>query len=143
MRSGRIGVALLAAVGLTGMSGSQVSDDSFFIINVSAGEDVSEELSPDDLVLPDGSFFDCYHLPTQRGRRYRVEMRSDAFDAYMAAGPGVNCRVEAAVKDDDSAGGTNPKVEFSGTGQVWFIRANSLMPNQRGDYELTVTELPR
>lgn len=99
------------------------------------------DLSRSDARLDDGSFYDCHVLRTGAGRRYRVEMHSEVFDAYMALGAGSNCVWSDSQSDDDSAGGTDSRIDFTGDGRVWSVRANSLLADETGPYTLTVVEL--
>ncbi|NJC41431.1 hypothetical protein GGQ87_001689 [Brevundimonas alba] len=99
------------------------------------------QLATSDARLGDDSFYDCLSLQTRPGQRYRVEMRSAAFDAYMALGSGAKCVWSSSESDDDSAGGTDARIEFTGDGGLWSVRANSLSAGQTGAYTVTVQEL--
>lgn len=99
------------------------------------------ELSKSDARLDDGSFYDCLALQTRSGQQYRVQMRSSAFDAYMALGEGPRCVWSNSQSDDDGAGGTDSRIDFTGDGRVWSVRANSLSSGQTGSYSITVEEL--
>ena len=99
------------------------------------------ELSTSDARLDDGSFYDCHAIQTRAGQRYRVEMRSGAFDAYMALGSGAKCVWSDSDSDDDGAGGTDSRIDFTGDGRVWSVRANSLSAGETGAYALTLVEL--
>ena len=99
------------------------------------------DLSRSDARLDDGSFYDCHALQTEAGRRYRVEMHSEAFDAYLVLGSGSKCVWSDSQSDDDSAGGTDSRIDFTGDGRVWSVRANSLSAGETGAYTLTVVEL--
>ncbi len=65
-------------------------------------------------------------------------MRSSEFDTYLSAGPG-QCAGTAQVNDDDGGGGTDSLLSFTGDGQVWFVRANSLGAAATGAYTLELT----
>lgn len=132
MKLTQVGV-FAAAVAMAGAAQAQSA--------LTPGGAVRGELSTSDARLGDGSFYDCHALQTRSGRRYRVEMRAGAFDAYMALGQGTGCGWREAESDDDSAGGTDSRIDFTGDGRIWSVRANSLSAGQTGAYTLTFAEL--
>jgi hypothetical protein len=101
------------------------------------GQTVNGALAAGDPVLSDQSHFDCFRVQTRSGELYQVTMRSAAFDAYLSVGAGSSCAGDAVVSDDDGAGGTDAAATFSGNGETWFVRANSLGAGQTGAYTLT------
>ncbi|WP_426029256.1 tetratricopeptide repeat protein [Brevundimonas sp. TWP2-3-4b2] len=106
------------------------------------GQAASGELAITDSKLSDGSFYDCYPVQTSRGTSYQVVMRSSDFDAYLSAGSG-QCSGSASVSDDDGAGGTNSSLAFTGDGQTWFVRTNSVEGNVVGTYTVDLSERSR
>jgi len=128
-----IGAAVLATALLTAGASSAQS-------RIEPGQSINGTLSKSDPTLGDDSHFDCHVLQTQAGQAYRVELRSRAFDAYLAVGPGTDClNLQDPESDDDSAGDTDARVEFTGDGGVWALRANSLSAGRTGDYTLAVS----
>lgn len=132
MKSMQLG-AFAAAVVMAGSAQAQSA--------LTPGAVLRGELSTSDARLDDGSFYDCHALQTRAGQRYRAEMRSGAFDAYMALGSGAKCVWSDSDSDDDGAGGTDSRIDFTGDGRIWSIRANSLSAAETGAYALTVVEL--
>lgn len=104
------------------------------------GRTTSGELSSSDNALEDGSFYDCFTLRTEPGQRYQVELRSPDFDAFLALGA-ADCSGSLDETDDDGAGGTDSRVEFTGDGRPMTVRANSLSEGETGRYTLSVTAL--
>jgi len=108
---------------------------------LSPGQKMRGTLSATDPKLDDDSHYRCYRMQTQAGQRYRVELTSDDFDAYLAVGKGASCaEMEPAETDDDGAGGTNARVDFTGDGQTWWVRANTLSEGETGLFIIS-TEL--
>ena len=105
--------------------------------SIASGQTLRGSLSVRDVTMDDGSYYRCYSLQTRAGIRYRVEMRSERFDAYLGVGKGCP---EGERTDDDGAGGTDSRIDFTGDGQVWLIRANSLSAGDTGQFTLSVVE---
>lgn len=105
--------------------------------SIAGGQTLRGSLSARDVIMGDGSYYRCYSLQTRAGIRYRVEMKSDAFDTYL--GVGRRCP-ESERTDDDGAGGTDSRIDFNGDGQIWMIRANSLSAGDTGLFTLSVSE---
>lgn len=122
-----------AAVAMAGATQAQSA--------LTPGSVLRGQLSRTDARLDDGSFYDCHTLQTRSGQGYRVEMLSEAFDAYMVLGSGAGCVWSNGQSDDDGAGGTNSRVDFTGDGRVWSVRANSLSAGETGAYTLTFAQL--
>jgi hypothetical protein len=106
------------------------------------GESVSGALAATDAVdETDGSFYDSYLLRLRRGQRLRFEMRSDAFDTFLAFGP-ADSTWEATATDDDGLGeGTNSRllVTVPEDGD-YVLRANSVGQAATGAYTLSASE---
>lgn len=132
MKLTQLGV-LAAVMALAGAAHAQST--------LAPGGAVRGQLAASDPRLGDGSFYDCHAVQTRPGQRYRVQMHSADFDAYLALGQGAGCGWSDAQTDDDSAGGTDSRIDFTGDGRVWSIRANSLSGGDTGAYSLTFQEL--
>lgn len=106
------------------------------------GESVQGVLAETDAVdEDDDSFYDSYTLQARRGQRLRVEMRSDAFDTFLAFGR-AGQSWEATDTDDDGLGeGTNSRlvITIPEDGE-YVIRANSVGQAAVGPYTLSVAE---
>lgn len=108
---------------------------------VRPGQTVNGELTARDTVLGDNSYFDCYRLQTTSGRSYTVTMRSTAFDTYLAQVAGSNCAGTVVDTNDDGPNlGTDSSLTFSGDGQSYLFRANSLSARETGRYSFSVVE---
>lgn len=105
------------------------------------GQAVTNKFAPGDPKLSDGSSYRCYRLQTEAGRRYRIDMQSAEFDAFLAVGRGDDCgEMPLDAADDDSGTGTDAQVEISGNGGAWLIRANTLNAGESGAFTLTATD---
>lgn len=108
---------------------------------IQPGQSVTGALSAADPALDDGSHYDVWRFQGQALHRYRVTLRSDDFDAYLAVGEEAGPECGACATDDDGAGGTDAEVEYTGIvdGTV-EIRANSFSDGETGRYELTLED---
>ncbi|WP_426039866.1 tetratricopeptide repeat protein [Brevundimonas sp. DC300-4] len=102
------------------------------------GQPTRGDLSRFDPKLSDDSFYDCFAVQTTAGATYQVTMRSSDFDTYLGAGLG-QCAASPRETDDDSGGGTDSALSFTGDGQIWFVRANSLGADTVGSYSLELS----
>lgn len=126
--------AALAAFTLGGAAAAAAQSQ-----NLTVGQQVSGRLTAQDRVLPDdNSYYDCFVLQTRSGQAYTIDYRSSDFDAWVSAGRGSDCNAESHLGDDDSGGGTNSRLTFTGDGRPWFIRANTLAAGETGAYTLVV-----
>ncbi|WP_426043079.1 tetratricopeptide repeat protein [Brevundimonas sp. TWP2-3-4b1] len=107
--------------------------------SLALGQPITGDLTSSDAKLSDDSYYDCYEVQTSPGSGYRVLMRSADFDAYLSVGSG-QCSGAAVQSDDDGGGGTDAAVAFTGDGQTWFVRANSLNKETVGSYSVELTE---
>jgi hypothetical protein len=109
---------------------------------IAPGQTVTGTLAQTDAVDEnDDSFYDSYLLHGRRGQRLRIEMRSDAFDTFLAFGR-AGGTWEASATDDDGLGeGTDSRllVTLPEDGD-YVIRANSVAQAAVGPYTLTVSE---
>jgi hypothetical protein len=108
---------------------------------IQPGQSVTGQLTASDPTLNDGSHYDVWRFRGQAAHRYRVTMRSDDFDAYLAVGVSAGEACDGCQTDDDGAGGTNARVEFIGSADgTYEIRANSYDADRTGGYELTLED---
>lgn len=123
---------LLASLAVTGAASAQTT--------IRPGQTVNGELTARDPVWDgDDTPMDCYVLQTTRGQSHVIDYRSDAFDAFLAIGPGRNCQGTHSAFDDDGGGGLHSRLTLAGDGQVWFIRANAVSVGSAGAYSLSVS----
>lgn len=125
--------AVLVTVAVAGAASAQTA--------IRAGQTINGELTARDTVLSDNSYFDCYRLQTSAGRSYTVTMNATGFDTYLARVSGNDCAANPVDANDDGPNmGTNSSLTFSGDGQTYLFRANSLSASQTGRYSFTVAE---
>ncbi|MES2860836.1 MAG: hypothetical protein V4701_05155 [Pseudomonadota bacterium] len=125
------------AANTTGSYSLEISETAASALLV-IGQPAQGQLTRADPALSDGSFYDCHSVQTTAGTAYRLAMRSSDFDTYLSAGTG-QCTGTARVNDDDGGGGTDSLLSFTGDGQVWFVRANSLGAAATGAYTLELS----
>jgi hypothetical protein len=108
---------------------------------LSAGQEVSAELTAADAELEDGSHYHLWTYAGQAGERVAVRMRSDAFDTCLAFGRMVGGEFDELVSNDDAPDdGTNSLVELTlPSAGEYVIRANTLYSGQTGPYTLHLT----
>lgn len=136
MRFINMTVAASAAIATLAAAGAASAQTT-----VRPGQTVNGDLSARDTRLEDDSYFDCYRVQTSAGRTYTVTMSSSAFDTYLARVAGSACGAGSVDANDDGTNmGTNSSLTFSGDGQTYLFRANSLTANQTGSYTFSVAE---
>lgn len=96
---------------------------------------VRGDLSEEDTVRPDGSFYDGYVLAAAPGEAIVLTLKSADYDAFLT----VVSPSGIETSDDDSGGDTDSKVELAiDEAGDWMVIANSLSAGSVGKYELTV-----
>jgi hypothetical protein len=110
-------------------------------VAIEAGQAVSGTLDGKDQVTDDGKPVDYYRFTARAGRRYAVTMLSQAFDAFLEAGPGADGAFLKERSNDDGGGGTNARLSWVTTvrGEVW-IAAHGLSADT-GRYTLLLEDL--
>ncbi len=101
-----------------------------------AGRAVQGELTARSPRLSDESHYVDYGYTARAGERIVVTLSSSDFDAYLHVGrPAPGTELAGAVTDDDGAGGSNSRVEYTAdrAGPV-VIRANSLGKGETGRF---------
>lgn len=108
------------------------------------GQPVEGSLAETDAILDDDeSYYDTYTLSAREGQRLLVEMKSDAFDTFLAFGRMENGEFSPISTNDDGGDGTNSALRVTvPAGGEFIVRANSLGAEATGAYTLTVTERP-
>ncbi|MEM0962685.1 MAG: DUF4344 domain-containing metallopeptidase [Bacteroidota bacterium] len=106
---------------------------------LTTGTPASGRLEAGDTVLADDSFADLYLYRGTPGETVAVTLRSRDFNAYLSVGTLEGEDVEIVGRDDDGAGGTDARVQFTvGAGGLHAIQANSLRGGETGAYTVTV-----
>ena len=104
------------------------------------GQTVTANFSGKDARMDDGSHYRCYVVQTQPEMVYTVTMRSDDFDSYLMAGPGLDCEETSISNDDGPDMGTDAQLRFRSSGGSWVIRANTLSEGETGSFRLSVSD---
>lgn len=108
---------------------------------IQPGQSVSGELTEADPTLDDGSHYDVWRFAAVAHHRYRVTLRSDDFDAYLSVGADASGECQGCQTDDDGAGGTDARVEFTRhENGTYEIRANSYDADETGRYTLALED---
>jgi hypothetical protein len=106
---------------------------------ITASGPVNGTLARGDERLEDGSFADFYTYAGTRGEQLTITMRSKAFDAYVLAGAIHDGVFDPFGEDDDSAGGTDARLDITvGTTGPLVIAANALSSGDTGPYTIEV-----
>ncbi len=106
---------------------------------ISAGQTITGRLEAGDAKLEDDTYFDFFAYQGQPGDRLVITMRSADFDTFLSGGPLNGSDLDVQDYDDDSAGGTDSRMEvIVGPSGRYGIRANSIFEDETGAYTLTV-----
>ena len=106
---------------------------------IEAGQTVQGELSDEDDVMEDNSFYDYWIYTARAGERLRITMSSEAFDTFLAIGRLDGESFEEVASNDDGPDGTNSQIEVTlPQAGRYHIRANSLNGGNTGAYTLRV-----
>lgn len=98
-------------------------------------------ISSTDSVMGDGSNFDEWRFTAKARRRYKILLRSDAFDAFLALGKGRGSAWDQISTDDDGGGNSDAQLMFVAPADgEYIVRANTLNSGQRGEYTLALTD---
>lgn len=109
------------------------------LVMLRTGEPVTGVLEAGDTVLADTTFADLYVYRGNPGDRVAVTMRSSAFDAYLMVAAVNGENLEVIARDDDGAGGTDARIEFTVEGSgAYAVYANSYGARAVGDYSVLV-----
>lgn len=82
-----------------------------------------------------------YSLSVRGGRRIRINLTADDFDAYLSVMRVTADGEEEVASNDDSGGGTNARVTFAADGDYKII-ARPLGSGGLGPYSISVSEAP-
>jgi len=109
------------------------------IVNLASGVGVSGSISADDAEADDGTLFDSYRITARAGESVTITMRSTAVDSYLSLGQMTDGEFTKVADDDDSAGGTNARIEhtFERAGE-YLIRASTIGSGKTGAYTIRV-----
>jgi hypothetical protein len=100
---------------------------------------VNGELAASDPQMDDDSHFDLWKFTGRRGDKIVVTMKSTVFDTYAALGRLEDGEFSQIASDDDGAGGTDSKIEYTlESDGEYVVRANSLLSKGLGAYTLNI-----
>ena len=98
-------------------------------------------ISAMDPATTEGQRYDDWRVPLKARHRYRVVMRSRAFDAFVLVGRGAGSAFVMAASDDDGAGDTDASAMFvPGADGDYVVRARGLSGDAQGAYTVAVTD---
>lgn len=104
------------------------------------GQTVNGQLADSDPQMDDDSHFDLWKFTGRQGDKIVITMKSGAFDTYAAFGRMENDEFVQIESNDDGAGGTDSKIEYTlESDGEYVIRANSLFSKGLGAYTLNLT----
>ncbi|HWA41523.1 MAG TPA: hypothetical protein VG712_07950, partial [Gemmatimonadales bacterium] len=94
-----------------------------------------------DPTTGEGQHFDDWRVQLRARHRYRVVMRSRAFDAFVALGRMTGGSFVMTASDDDGGGGTDASAMIvPATDGDYIVRARPLSAESTGGYSLAVTD---
>jgi hypothetical protein len=104
------------------------------------GEEMGGALSTSDFTGVNDGYLEAWSLKARSGQKLWVDLMSDDFDSYLyIVGPGIS----DPLRDDDSGGACNARVEFSVLESgVFSVIASSSGSRQAGTYRLRVSDEP-
>lgn len=112
--------------------------------SILAGVTTRGSLAEADAIDDAGVSFDAYEIAVKSGDRLRLEMVSNAFDAFVEIGRlDADGGFESLASDDDGLSDTHAQLDWTAPDDgVYVIRARSYAPGGVGDYALTVDKQP-
>jgi hypothetical protein len=103
------------------------------------GQTVNGELAVSDPQMDDDSHYDLWKFTGRQGEKLVITMKSTVFDTYVALGRMENGEFAQVESNDDGAGGTDSKIEYTlESDGEYAIRANSLFSKGLGSYTLNL-----
>jgi hypothetical protein len=106
---------------------------------VAVGGSVRGELDAADPTLDDDSHFELWTLRARAGEAVEITLRSSDFDAFLSVGRHVGGVWTEIDSDDDGAGGTDSRLEFTAPAAGdYHIRVSSFSGGETGAYTLQV-----
>ena len=138
-----LGLAGASALALLAASGASAQDAG----TLTLGQQVEGTLDDGDTLNEAGIPYDSYSLTLLAGQRIEVEMRSEAFDAYLELyEPGdPSAELVAVDDDDDTVGGEGTDARLRYTAEIdglYTVRARAFSEGASGAYTLTARDRP-
>ena len=92
--------------------------------------------------LPNEDHYDDYGYEVVAGQRLRIELISNDFDTWLSIGRNGGTEYVEITSDDDGAGGTNSRLDYTFHSSGKYTIRVSALGHQTGKYTLTGTPLP-
>jgi len=124
----------LQRVGSTPQAITQRSTGS--VRNLTIGETISEQLTAENEMLQDSSYAQRYRVQLAAGQQVQITLQGDDFDAYLML---LDDEGTVVARDDDSAGGTDARIDYTAVKSgAHIIIVNSLGKQEEGAFALFV-----
>jgi hypothetical protein len=107
--------------------------------DIASGEVVTARIMDQEFLLPDSTPYHLWRLVGQPGQVVEITMRSTDFDAFLMLSEHFDDFTELAASNDDGAGGTDARIVFTLAAPEYWIAANTVSPEERGEYSLSVS----
>ncbi len=110
---------------------------------IAVGETMTGRIDESSPMLEDmdDTPYALYRITAVGGRRLRVSLTSEDFDAYLTVRRVTGSGEEEVASNDDGGGGTNARITFVADGEYTIV-ARPLGSNGAGSYSLAVAEAP-
>lgn len=106
------------------------------IKDIKIGETITGQLNSTNEVLEDGSYAQRYRVRLVQGQQVEITLQGDNFDAFLVL---FDDDEERVAYDDDSAGGTDARIDYTAAKSGdHIIIVNSLGEREEGDFALFV-----
>lgn len=117
-------------------SGQSTASRATGIKDLKIGETITDRLTSTNEVLDDGSYAQRYRVRLAQGQTVQITLQGDDFDAFLML---FDDQGERVAYDDDSAGGTDARIDHtaSKTGD-YIVLVNSLGEKEEGEFALFV-----
>ena len=103
------------------------------------GQTVDGALDADDCLSPGGAYQESWELVLANDTTARIDLESDAFDAYLVLKDSVG---NILADDDDGGDGLNSRIDRTLTAGTYEIVVSSFAAGQTGTYQLAVDVPP-
>lgn len=119
-----------------GSAPAAVATGGVSIKDIKIGETITGQLNSTNEVLEDGSYAQRYRVRLVQGQQVEITLQGDNFDAFLVL---FDDDGERVAYDDDSAGGTDARIQFTATKTAdYIIVVNSVGEREEGDFALFV-----
>ena len=103
------------------------------------GETLRGEITGAENEIEDGHYSDEYEYVARKGETIVIDLSSSDFDVLVYVGEQMDDDFRILASDDDGAGGTNSRLEFTFPEEgFYYIGVTSAGEEETGDYTLRV-----